>query len=71
MLSSILKNAQAVKVNIEIMRTLVKLRAIAAIHGEGNLRLSVFERTFKTQGKSIDFISRPDRQEIEKEKDRL
>jgi hypothetical protein len=56
MLSSVLKSAQAVKVNIEIMRTFVKLRAIAAIHGEVNLRLSELERTVKTQGKSIDFI---------------
>jgi len=56
MLSGVLNSPIAVRVNIEIMRTFVKLRAIAAIHGEVNLRLSELERTVKTQGKSIDFI---------------
>lgn len=56
MLSGVLNSQIAVRVNIEIMRTFVKLRAIAAIHGEVNLRLSELERTVKTQGKSIDFI---------------
>jgi hypothetical protein len=56
MLSGVLNSPIAVRVNIEIMRTFVKLRALAAIHGEVNLRLSELERTVKTQGKSIDFI---------------
>ncbi len=56
MLSGVLNSPIAIRVNIEIMRTFVKLRAIAAIHGEVNLRLSELERTVKTQGKSIDFI---------------
>ncbi len=56
MLSSVLKSSQAVKVNIEIMRTFVKLRALAAIHGELNFRISELETNVKTQGKSIDFI---------------
>ncbi len=68
MLSSILKNAQAVKVNIEIMRTLVKLRTIAAIHGEGNLRLSELEKTVKTHGKSIDFILDPIDKELKRKR---
>jgi hypothetical protein len=56
MLSSVLRSSQAVKVNIEIMRTFVKLRAIAAIHGEFSIRLSELEKTVKSQGGSIDFI---------------
>lgn len=56
MLSGVLNSPIAVRVNIEIMRTFVKLRALAAIHGEVNLRLSELERTVKTQSKSIDFI---------------
>jgi hypothetical protein len=56
MLSSVLKSSQAVQVNIEIMRTFVKLRAIAAIHGEFSIRLSELEKTVKSQGGSIDFI---------------
>jgi hypothetical protein len=38
------------------MRTFVKLRAIAAIHGEFSIRLSELEKTVKSQGGSIDFI---------------
>ncbi len=56
MLSGILNSPVAVRVNIEIMRTFVKIRAIAAIHVEFNLRLSELEKTVKTQGGSIKFI---------------
>jgi len=56
MLSGILTSPVAVKVNIEIMRTFVKMRAIAAIHGEFSRRLAELEQTVKTQGGSIDFI---------------
>lgn len=56
MLSSVLKSKQAVKVNIEIMRAFVKMRAVTAIHGEMSSRLTELEKTVKTQGGSIDFI---------------
>ena len=56
MLSGILNSSVAVRVNIEIMRTFVKIRAIAAIHGEFSRRLIELEKTVKTQGGSIDFI---------------
>ena len=56
MLSSVLKSKQAVKVNIEIMRAFVKMRAITAIHGEMSSRLTELEKTVKTQGGSINFI---------------
>mgnify|MGYP001003128490 CR=1 FL=1 len=56
MLSSVLKSRQAVKVNIEIMRAFVKMRAITSIHGELSIRLAELEKTVKTQGGSIDFI---------------
>jgi hypothetical protein len=56
MLSGVLNSPVAVKVNIEIMRTFVKLRAIAAIHGEFSIRLAELEKTVKSQGGSIDFI---------------
>jgi len=56
MLSGILNSPVAVRVNIEIMRTFVKIRAIAAIHGEFSRRLAELEKTVKTQGGSIDFI---------------
>ncbi|MDD3148840.1 MAG: hypothetical protein PHD82_16210, partial [Candidatus Riflebacteria bacterium] len=50
------KSMQAVKVNIEIMRAFVKMRAVTAIHGEFSIRLAELEKTVKTQGGSIDFI---------------
>ncbi len=56
MLSSVLNSDRAIKINIEIMRAFVNLRAVKAIHGEFSIRLSELERTVKTQGKSIDFI---------------
>jgi hypothetical protein len=56
MLSSVLNSDRAIKINIEIMRAFVKMRAIAAIHGEFSVRLSELEKTVKTQGGSIDFI---------------
>ena len=56
MLSGILNSPVAIKVNIEIMRAFVRMRAIAAIHGEFSVRLAELEKTVKTQGGSIDFI---------------
>ena len=56
MLSSVLNSDRAIKINIEIMRAFVNLRAISAIHGEFSLRLSELEKTVKLQGGSIDFI---------------
>ena len=56
MLSGILNSPVAVRVNIEIMRTFVKMRAITAIHGELSNRLTELEKTVKTQGGSINFI---------------
>jgi len=56
MLSGILNSPVAIKVNIEIMRAFVRLRAIATIHGEFSVRLAELEKKVKTQGGSIDFI---------------
>ena len=56
MLSSVLNSERAIKINIEIMRAFVKMRAITAIHGEFSMRLAELEKTVKTQGGSIDFI---------------
>ncbi|MEW6708474.1 MAG: ORF6N domain-containing protein [Candidatus Riflebacteria bacterium] len=56
MLSSVLNSDRAIKINIEIMRAFVNLRAISAIHGELSMRLSELEKTVKSQGGSIDFI---------------
>lgn len=68
MLSSVLNSDRAIKINIEIMRAFVKIRAITAIHGEFSLRLAELERTVKTQGGSIDFILNLIDQELKKKR---
>lgn len=49
MLSSVLKTERAVRVNIEIMRTFVRLREILASNAELNRRLDALERTYDGQ----------------------
>ncbi len=56
MLANVLRSKRAIAVSIQIIEAFVKLRAVAAIHGELNLRISELEKTVKSQGSSIDFI---------------
>lgn len=56
MLANVLRSKRAIAVSIQIVEAFVKLRAVAAIHGELNLRISELEKTVKSQGSSIDFI---------------
>jgi phage regulator Rha-like protein len=56
MLANVLRSKRAIAVSIQIVEAFVKLRAIAAIHGEFSLRLAELEKTVKLQGNSIDFI---------------
>jgi hypothetical protein len=53
MLSSVLKSKRAVLVNIEIMRTFVKLRRILATHDELARKLASLERKYDRQFKLI------------------
>jgi hypothetical protein len=46
MLSSVLKSERAIAVNIEVMRTFVKLRGILAEHGELKRKLSQLEKKY-------------------------
>jgi len=68
MLSSVLNSDRAIKINIEIMRAFVNIRAISAIHGEFSMRLAELEKTVKAQGGSIDFILNLVDKELKKKK---
>jgi hypothetical protein len=53
MLSSVLKSKRAVLVNIEIVRTFVKLRRILATHDELSRKLMSLERKYDKQFKLV------------------
>ncbi len=53
MLSSVLRSKRAVMVNIEIMRTFVRLRWLQAGHEELSRKLSQLERKYDTQFKVV------------------
>jgi len=53
MLSGVLKSKRAVKVNIEIMRTFVKLREMLASHAQLSRKLDALERKYDAQFKSV------------------
>ncbi len=53
MLSSILKSKRAIQVNIEIMRTFVRLRRILASHAELARKLDSLEKKYDAQFKVV------------------
>ncbi|MBN1669660.1 MAG: hypothetical protein JXR37_01415 [Kiritimatiellae bacterium] len=53
MLSSVLRSERAVRVNIEIMRTFVKLRRMLASHRELAEKLRELERKYDAQFKVL------------------
>jgi hypothetical protein len=53
MLSSVLRSERAVQVNIEIMRTFVKLRRLLATHEELARKLDALERKYDRQFKVV------------------
>ncbi len=53
MLSSVLKSKRAVKVNIEIMRTFVKLREMLASNAQLARKLNALERKYDTRFKVV------------------
>lgn len=58
MLSSVLGSPRAIAVNIEIMRTFVRVRALAATHGELAKRLAELEEKTEALAMSHDSFSR-------------
>jgi hypothetical protein len=75
MLSSILKSRRAVQVNIEIMRTFVRLRRILASHAELARKLEALEMKYDAQFKivfdAIRELMRPPEPEPETPKRRI
>lgn len=53
MLSSVLKSERAVQVNIQIMRTFVRLREMLASNAELNRRLDDLERNYNAKFKAV------------------
>ena len=53
MLSSVLKSKQAVAVNIEIMRTFVRLRQLLATHADLARKLEALEKKYDAQFKMV------------------
>ena len=58
MLSSVLGSPRAIAVNIEIMRTFVRVRALAATHGDLAKRLSELEQATEALAMSHDTLNR-------------
>ncbi len=53
MLSSVLRSRRAVRVNVEIMRTFVRLRQMLATHADLARKLTSLERKYDTQFKVV------------------
>jgi hypothetical protein len=53
MLSSVLRSERAVKVNVEIMRTFVRLRQMAITHADLSRRLDELESNYDSQFKVV------------------
>jgi hypothetical protein len=53
MLSSVLKSKRAIHVNIEIMRTFVRLRKLLLSHAELARKLAALERKYDSQFKIV------------------
>ena len=71
MLSSVLGSARAIAVNIEIMRTFVRVRALAATHSELAKRLAELEDKTEALAMSHDTFSRNTRAQLKQVFDAL
>jgi hypothetical protein len=71
MLSSVLGSPRAIAVNIEIMRTFVRVRALAATHGDLAKRLSELEEKTEALAMNHDTFSRNTRNQLKQVFDAL
>jgi hypothetical protein len=71
MLSSVLGSTRAIAVNIEIMRTFVRVRALAATHGDLAKRLAELEEKTEALAMSHDTFSRNTRNQLKQVFDAL
>ena len=71
MLSSVLGSTRAIAVNIEIMRTFVRVRALAATHGDLAKRLGELEQATEALAMSHDTLNRNTRAQFKQVFDAL
>jgi ORF6N domain len=71
MLSSVLSSPRAIAVNIEIMRTFVRVRALATTHGDLAQRLAELEAKTEALAMSHDNFSRNTRSQLKQVFDAL
>jgi hypothetical protein len=71
MLSSVLSSPRAIAVNIEIMRTFVRVRALATTHGDLAQRLADLENTTEALAQQHDTFSRNTRAQLKQVFDAL
>lgn len=71
MLSSVLGSSRAIAINIEIMRTFVRVRALATTHQELAKRLSELEETTERLAMQHDTFSRKTRAQLKQVFDAL
>ena len=71
MLSSVLGSSRAIAVNIEIMRTFVRVRALAATHGDLAKRLAELEDKTEALAMNHDTFSRNTRAQLKQVFDAL
>ncbi len=71
MLSTVLGSPRAIAVNIEIMRTFVRVRALAATHGDLAKRLAELEEKTEALTMSHDTFSRNTRAQLKQVFDAL
>lgn len=71
MLSSVLNSTRAIAINIEIMRTFVRVRALAATHADLATRLSELEDKTEALAMSHDTFSRNTRAQLKQVFDAL
>jgi hypothetical protein len=71
MLSSVLGSQRAIVVNIEIMRTFVRVRVLAATHGDVAKRLSDLEAATEALAMQHDTFSRNTRAQLKQVFDAL
>jgi predicted secreted Zn-dependent protease len=69
MLSSVPGSQRAIAVNIEIMRTFVRVRALAATHGDLAKRLAELEDKTEALAMNHDTFSRKTRSQLEQDFD--
>lgn len=71
MLSSVLGSSQAIAVNIEIMRTFVRVRELAITHGDLAKRLDELEAKTEVRARQHDTFSRNTRAQLQQVFDAL